>query len=335
MAIPLRQRLKLGAYLARQQLARRKQFPLIVELEPLFACNLECAGCGKIQHPTEVLRQRVSVEDAVGAMEESGAPMVSIAGGEPLLHPEIGRMVSELVRRKRFVYLCTNAILLKRKIDQFTPSPYFSFVIHVDGLRERHDELVCRDGVFDECVEAIRLAKARGFRVTTNSTFFNTDSPKTVREVLDFLNDDLEVDGMMVSPGYAYEKAPDQVHFLGVQQTQRLFRDSFADGRRKKWRLNHTPLFLDFLEGKQDYECTAWGIPSYSVFGWQRPCYLMADGYAKTYRELVDTTDWSKYGRGRDPRCANCMAHCGYEPTAVIATTKSLKESLRAAVTTR
>jgi hopanoid biosynthesis associated radical SAM protein HpnH len=335
MAIPLRQRLKLGAYLARQQLARRKQFPLIVELEPLFACNLECAGCGKIQYPTEVLRQRVSVEDAVGAMEESGAPMVSIAGGEPLLHPEIGRMVSELVKRKRFVYLCTNAILLKRKIDQFTPSPYFSFVIHVDGLRERHDELVCRDGVFDECVEAIKLAKSRGFRVTTNSTFFNTDSPKTVREVLDFLNDDLEVDGMMVSPGYAYEKAPDQVHFLGVEQTQRLFRDSFADGRRKKWRLNHTPLFLDFLEGKQDYECTAWGIPSYSVFGWQRPCYLMADGYAKTYRELVDTTDWSKYGRGRDPRCANCMAHCGYEPTAVIATTKSLKESLRAAVTTR
>jgi hopanoid biosynthesis associated radical SAM protein HpnH len=335
MAIPMRQRLKLGAYLARQTVSRRKQFPLIVELEPLFACNLECAGCGKIQYPTEVLRQRVSVEDAVGAIEESGAPMVSIAGGEPLLHPDIGRMVAELVARKRFVYLCTNAILLKRKIDQFTPSPYFSFVVHVDGLRERHDELVCRDGVFDDCVEAIKLAKSRGFRVTTNSTFFNTDSPKTVREVLDFLNDELEVDGMMVSPGYAYEKAPDQEHFLGVRQTQQLFHDSFADGRRKKWRLNHTPLFLDFLEGKQDYECTAWGIPSYSVFGWQRPCYLMADGYTKTYKELVETTDWSKYGRGRDPRCANCMAHCGYEPTAVIATTKSLKESLRAAVTTR
>jgi hopanoid biosynthesis associated radical SAM protein HpnH len=335
MAIPLRQRMKLGAYLARQQLARRKQFPLIVELEPLFACNLECAGCGKIQYPTEVLRRRVSVEDAVAAMEESGAPMVSIAGGEPLLHPDIGRMVAELVERKRFVYLCTNGVLLQRKIDQFTPSPYFSFVVHVDGLRERHDETVCREGVFDECVEAIKLAKSRGFRVTTNSTFFNTDSPQTIREVLDFLNDDLEVDGMMVSPGYAYEKAPDQVHFLGAEQTRRLFRDAFADGRRKRWRLNHTPLFLDFLEGKQDYECTAWGIPSYSVFGWQRPCYLMADGYAKTYRELVDTTDWSRYGRGRDPRCANCMAHCGYEPTAVIATTKSLRESLRAAVSTR
>jgi hopanoid biosynthesis associated radical SAM protein HpnH len=335
MAIPLRQRMKLGAYLARQKIARREHFPLIVELEPLFACNLECAGCGKIQYPTEILRKRVSVEEAVAAMEESGAPMVSIAGGEPLLHPDIGRMVAELVKRKRFVYLCTNGVLLQRKLDLFTPSPYFAFVVHVDGLRERHDETVCRDGVFDECVDAIKAAQARGFRVTTNSTFFNTDSPQTVRDVLDFLNDELHVDGMMVSPGYAYEKAPDQVHFLGANQTRKLFRDAFADGNRRRWRLNHTPLFLDFLEGKQDYECTAWGIPSYSVFGWQRPCYLMADGYAATYRELVETTDWSKYGRGRDPRCANCMAHCGYEPTAVIATTKSLKESLRAAVSTR
>jgi hopanoid biosynthesis associated radical SAM protein HpnH len=335
MAIPLRQRMRIGAYLARQKVSGRKKFPLIVELEPLFACNLECAGCGKIQYPTEILRKRVSVEEAVAAMEESGAPMVSIAGGEPLLHPDIGRMVAELVKRKRFVYLCTNGVLLQRKLDLFTPSPYFAFVVHVDGLRERHDETVCRDGVFDECVDAIKAAQARGFRVTTNSTFFNTDSPQTIRDVLDFLNDELHVDGMMVSPGYAYEKAPDQVHFLGAQQTRKLFRDAFADGNRKRWRLNHTPLFLDFLEGKQDYECTAWGIPSYSVFGWQRPCYLMADGYTETYQELVETTDWSKYGRGRDPRCANCMAHCGYEPTAVIATTKSLKESLRAAVTTR
>ncbi len=335
MAIPLRQRMRIGAYLARQKVSGRKKFPLIVELEPLFACNLECAGCGKIQYPTEILRKRVSVEDAVAALEESGAPMVSIAGGEPLLHPDIGRMVAELVKRRRFVYLCTNGVLLQRKLELFTPSPYFAFVVHVDGLRERHDETVCRDGVFDECVDAIKAAQAAGFRVTTNSTFFNTDSPQTIRDVLDFLNDELHVDGMMVSPGYAYEKAPDQVHFLGAQQTRKLFRDAFADGNRKRWRLNHTPLFLDFLEGKQDYECTAWGIPSYSVFGWQRPCYLMADGYAETYQALVETTDWSKYGRGRDPRCANCMAHCGYEPTAVIATTKSLKESLRAAVTTR
>ena len=335
MPIPVRQQVRMGAYLARQKLARRKRFPLIVELEPLFACNLECAGCGKIQYPTEILRQRVSVEDAVAAIEESGAPMVSIAGGEPLLHPEIERMVEELIARKRFVYLCTNGVLMRRKLDRFRPSPYFSWAVHIDGLRERHDESVCRDGVFDEAVEAIRAAKARGFRVTTNTTFFNTDSPKTVRDVLDFLNDDLQVDGMMLSPGYAYEKAPDQVHFLGVQQTTKMFRDAFGEGRRQRWRLNHTPLFLDFLEGKVDFGCTAWGIPSYSVFGWQRPCYLMADGYTKTYRELVETTDWDRYGRGRDPRCANCMAHCGYEPTAVLATMGSLRESLRAATTIR
>lgn len=334
MPIPLRQAAKVGTYVFKNKLRRRDKFPLIVELEPLFACNLECPGCGKIQYPTEVLRKRVSVDEAVGAMEECGAPMVSIAGGEPLLHPQIDEMVDELIKRKKFVYLCTNAVLLRRKIDKFKPSPYFSFVVHVDGLQERHDLAVARDGVFDEVVEAVNEAKAKGFRVTTNSTFFSTDSPEDVRSVLDFLNDDLEVDSMMISPGYAYEKAPDQEHFLPVEQTKRLFQDAFSEGKRKKWRLNHTPLFLDFLEGKVEYECTAWGIPSYSVFGWQRPCYLMSDGYTETYQELIDTTDWDSYGRGRDPRCENCMAHCGYEPTAVFATMKSLKESIRAAVGT-
>jgi hopanoid biosynthesis associated radical SAM protein HpnH len=331
MAIPFRQSVRVGTYLMRQKLARRKYFPLIVELEPLFACNLACAGCGKIQYPTDVLRRRLSVNDAVGAIEESGAPMVSIAGGEPLMHPEIETMVSELIARKRFVYLCTNGILMGRKMDRFTPSPRFSWAVHLDGMRERHDESVCREGVFDQAVAAIKEAKARGFRVTTNTTFFTNDSPRTVRDVLDFLNDELQVDSMMLSPAYAYEKAPDQDHFLGVSQTRDLFREAFADGRRKRWRFNHSPLFLDFLEGKVDYQCTPWGIPSYSIFGWQRPCYLMADGYAATYRELVETTDWERYGRGRDPRCANCMAHCGYEPTAVLATTHSLRQSLRAA----
>ncbi len=330
MPIPIRQNLRMASYLMRQRLRGREKFPLIVELEPLFVCNLSCPGCGKIQYPTEVLRKRMTPEDAFAAIEECGAPMVSIAGGEPLLHPQIEQIVEGLIARKRFVYLCTNAVLLRRKMDRFKPSAYFSFVVHLDGLKERHDEAVDRKGVFDEAVTAIREAKQRGFRVTTNSTFFSTDSPKTVREVLDFLNDELNVDAMMISPAFAYEKAPDQDHFLGVRQTTKLFSDAFSDGRRKKWRLNHSPLFLDFLEGKQDYQCTPWGIPSYSIFGWQRPCYLMSDGYAKTYQELLETTDWSKYGRGRDERCDNCMAHCGYEPTAVLATTKSLKESLRA-----
>jgi hopanoid biosynthesis associated radical SAM protein HpnH len=322
----------MGTYLARQRVTGRKRYPLIVELEPLFQCNLACEGCGKIQHPVHELRRRMPVDQAVAAVEECGAPMVSIAGGEPLIHPEIDKIVNELVKRKKYVYLCTNALLMERKLHLFKPGPYFSWAVHIDGLRERHDESVAREGVFDKAVSAIQAAKKAGFRVTTNTTFFTHDTPETVRSVLDFLNDELEVDDMMISPAYAYEKAPDQEHFLGVRQTRELFSKAFADGRRKKWRLNHSPLFLDFLEGKVDYECTPWGIPSYSLFGWQRPCYLMGDGYASTYKELLETTDWDKYGRGKDPRCDNCMAHCGYEPTAVVATAASMKQSLRALV---
>jgi hopanoid biosynthesis associated radical SAM protein HpnH len=330
VGIPLRQSLKIGLYMTRQKIRGRKKFPLIVELEPLFACNLSCPGCGKIQHPASVLKQRMPVEQAVGAIEESGAPMVSIAGGEPLMHPQIDEIVRQLIKRKKFVYLCTNAVLMPKHIHKFRPSPYFTWVVHVDGLRERHDEAVAKEGVFDAAVAAVREAQQRGFKVATNSTFFNTDTPQTVIDVLDFLNDELGVDRMMISPAYAYEKAPDQEHFLGVTETRELFAKVFAGGRRRRWRLNHSPLFLDFLEGKVDYQCTAWGIPSYSLFGWQRPCYLMSDGYTKTYKELVETTDWEKYGRGRDPRCSNCMAHCGYEPSAVIATAGSLRESIRA-----
>jgi hopanoid biosynthesis associated radical SAM protein HpnH len=245
------------------------------------------------------------------------------------VHQEVHLIAKELIKRKKFVFLCTNGILLKKKLDLFEPSPYFAWVLHIDGLREQHDKSVCREGVFDQAVEAIREAKARGFRVTTNSTFFSHDTASSVRAVLDYLNDELEVDAMMISPAYAYEKAPDQEHFPGVTETRKLFSEVFAGGRRKRWRLNHTPLFLDFLEGKVDFECTAWGIPSYSLFGWQRPCYLMSDGYTETYKELLETTDWAKYGRGRDPRCDNCMAHCGYEPTAVLAATRSLKQMLR------
>ena len=330
MTMPLRQSVRIGSYLLGQKMRGRKKFPLIVELEPLFACNLKCAGCGKIQHPANILKQRMPVEQAISAVEECGAPMVSIAGGEPLMHKEIDEIVRRLIDKKIYVFLCTNALLIPKHIDKFTPSRYFAWAVHIDGLAERHDASVCKDGVFDEAVAAIRECKRRGFRVTTNTTFFNTDSPQTVIDVLNYLNDDLKVDEMMISPAYAYEKAPDQEHFLGVTETRELFRKAFADGNRKRWRLNHSPLFLDFLEGKVDFGCTAWGIPSYSLLGWQRPCYLMSDGYTKTYRELIETTDWDAYGRGKDPRCANCMAHCGYEPTAVLATLGSLRESLRA-----
>jgi hopanoid biosynthesis associated radical SAM protein HpnH len=328
--MPLRQSVRVGFYLLRQKLARREKFPLIVELEPLFACNLACAGCGKIQHPASVLKQRMPVEQAIAAIEECGAPMVSIAGGEPLMHPQIDVIVKELIKRKKYVFLCTNALLIPKKLDKFTPSPYFAFAVHIDGLAERHDVSVSKEGVFDQAVEAIREIKRRGFRVTTNTTVFSNDTPQSVIDVLNYLNDDLQVDQMMISPAYAYEKAPDQDHFLGVTETRELFRKAFAGGNRKRWRLNHSPLFLDFLEGKADFGCTAWGIPSYSLKGWQKPCYLMSDGYVGSYKELVQDTDWGSYGRGKDPRCANCMAHCGYEPSAVLATTSSLRQSIRA-----
>jgi hopanoid biosynthesis associated radical SAM protein HpnH len=333
MSIPLRQKVTVAAYIMRKRLAHEEKFPLVLQLEPLYQCNLACAGCGKIQHPDSVLARRLSVQQCVDAVEECGAPIVSIAGGEPLVHREIHEIAAALVARKKFVYLCTNAIMMRRKLDLFRPSPYFAWSVHIDGLRERHDESVCRTGVFDQAVEAVREAKRRGFRVTTNSTFFGQDDAKSIRAVLDFLNDDLQVDCMQIAPGFAYEKAPDQEHFLGVERTRAIFREAFAGGKRKKWRLNHSPLYLDFLEGKTDFACTAWGIPSYSVLGWQRPCYLMSDApYAATYKELVEETDWSQYGRGRHPKCENCMAHCGYEPTAVMQTMHSPKEMVRAAL---
>ncbi len=330
MAMPMRQSIRLGGYLFKQKLLRREKFPLLVELEPLFACNLKCAGCGKIQQHYTVLKQRMPVEQAVGAIEESGAPMVSIAGGEPLMHPQIDEIVRRLLKRGKIVFLCTNAVLMPKHIHKFKPHRNFAWVVHIDGLRERHDASVSKDGVFDQAVAAIRQAKAAGFRVGTNTTVYNTDTPQDVIDTLNYLNDDLGVDHIEISPGYAYEKAPNQERWLGVRETNELFDKVFASGRRKKWRLNHSPVFLDFLAGKRDLACTPWGIPSYSLLGWQRPCYLLADGYAKTYAELIETTDWEKFGRGKDERCANCMAHCGYEPTAVLATIGSLKESLRA-----
>ncbi|GLY65783.1 adenosyl-hopene transferase HpnH [Amycolatopsis taiwanensis] len=332
MAMPLRQSIRLGAFMAKQKLMRREKYAILVELEPLFACNLKCGGCGKIAQPAHLLKQRMPVQQAVGAVEESGAPMVSIAGGEPLMHPQIDEITRILLERNKIVFLCTNALLLPKHMHKFKPHRNFAWMVHIDGLEEKHDASVRKEGGFQAAVDAIKMAKAAGFRVMTNTTFFNTDAPQDVIDVLDYLNDEVGVDNMQLSPGYAYEKAPDQEHWLGVQQTRELFSKAFAGGRRKKWRLNHSPVFLDFLEGKRDLQCTPWGIPSYSLLGWQRPCYLLDDGYAKTWRELIEETEWDKFGRGKDPRCANCMAHCGYEPTAVIATTSSLKETIRAAV---
>jgi len=313
MSIPLRQALMVGAYVLKQRLQGCKRFPLVLMLEPLFRCNLACAGCGKIQHPTPILRQNLSPEVCFQAAEECGAPVVSIAGGEPLLHPQIDEIAAGLVARKKFVYLCTNALLLEKHVGKFTPSPYFTFSVHLDGLKERHDELVCREGTFDVAIQAIKAAKGAGFRVTTNTTVFEGENVEALRAFFDYASA-LGIDGMMVSPGYSYEKAPDQEHFLKRERTKELFRKVFTG---KKWDFNHSPFFLDFLQGKREYQCTPWGNPNYSVLGWQKPCYLMADGYATTYKELMEETAWDQYGTGRDPRCADCMVHCGYEATAV------------------
>jgi len=318
MAVTLKQAATVGAYLIKQKLKGRKRFPITLMLEPLFRCNLACVGCGKIQHPVEVLRKHLSPEECFKAAEECGAPIVAIPGGEPLLHPQIGEIVAGLVERKKFVYLCTNAIRLEQSLDKFTPSPYLTFSIHLDGLEEEHDHAVDRKGIFTIAVSAIKAAKARGFRVTTNTTIFDGTPPHRVQEFFDYVSA-LGTDGMMVSPGYRYEKAPDQDHFLAREQTKALFREIFAPYRAgtKKWNFNHNPLFLDFLTGEKDYECTPWGMPSYSLFGWQKPCYLLGEGYYSSYRELLEETDWSKYGhKSGNPKCADCMVHCGYEPTA-------------------
>ena len=319
MAVTLKQAAVVGAYVVQQKLKGRKRFPLTLMLEPLFRCNLACSGCGKIQHPVEILRKHLSPEECFAAAEECGAPIVAIPGGEPLLHPQIEEIVTGLVARKKFVYLCTNAIRLEQSLDKFKPSDYFSFSVHLDGLRETHDHAVDRKGIFDIAVKAIKAAKARGFRVTTNTTIFNDADPAEVQRFFDFLST-LGVDGMMLSPGYPYEKAPDQEHFLQREQTKALFREilsPYRAGQKKQWNFNASPLFLDFLMGEKDYECTPWGMPSYSLFGWQKPCYLLGEGYAKSYKELLEETRWENYGhKSGNPKCTDCMVHCGYEPTA-------------------
>ncbi|MBI4226705.1 MAG: adenosyl-hopene transferase HpnH [Candidatus Omnitrophica bacterium] len=322
MAISFKQSAAVAGYILQQRLRGNTKYPLVLMLEPLFRCNLECAGCGKIQYPEETLRKRLTPAECEAAALECGAPVVSIPGGEPLLHPEIGEIVRRLIRHKKFVYLCTNALLLDKKLQEFTPSPNLTFSVHLDGLEATHDRAVCKQGVFKLAVAGITAAKRAGFRVTTNTTIFNDADPEEFRQFFTYLME-LGVDGMMISPGYPYEKAPDQDHFLQRAQTQQLFRQ-ILDHADPGWEFNHSTFFLEFLQGKRDYQCTAWGNPTRNIFGWQKPCYLMSDGYVKTFRELIDDTPWEQYGTGRDPRCADCMVHCGYEATAVNDATGSL-----------
>jgi hopanoid biosynthesis associated radical SAM protein HpnH len=325
VAVSLRQTAAVGTYVVRQRLAGRKRYPLVLMLEPLFRCNLACFGCGKIDYPDAILNKRLSVQECLDAVDECDAPMVAIPGGEPLIHKEIGEIVKGIVARKKFVSLCTNALLLEKKLHLFEPSPYLFFSVHLDGLKAHHDKSVCLEGVFDKALSAIKAAKAKGFAVNVNCTVFDGHPAEDIAKFLD-LTQELGV-GVSISPGYAYERAPDQQHFLARRKTKELFRKVFALGKGKKWNLTHSGMFLDFLAGNQEFHCTPWGMPTRNVFGWQKPCYLLGEGYVKTFKELMETTDWDAYGTGRYEKCANCMAHCGYEPTAAEA---SLKHPLKA-----
>jgi hopanoid biosynthesis associated radical SAM protein HpnH len=316
MAVPLRQAWTVASYVMRQKLAGRKRYPFVLMLEPLFRCNLACAGCGKIQYPAHILKKELTPEECFKAVDECGAPTVSIPGGEPLMHSEIDKIVEGLVARKKYIYLCTNALLLKEKLHLFKPSTYLTFSVHMDGQREHHDLSVCREGGYDKAIEGIQEALRQGFRVTTNTTLFDGADPNSVRDFFDDMMK-LGVEGMMLSPGYSYDKAPDQKHFLGRARTRRLFRGILSN-RKKQWQFNMSPLFLEFLMGKRDYACTPWGMPTYNIFGWQKPCYLLQDGYADTFAELMESTGWENYGtESGNPKCANCMVHSGYEATSV------------------
>jgi len=325
VAIPLHQKLRVGAYIARQHLRGVERYPLVLMLEPLFRCNLACAGCGKIDYPDPILNQRLSVAQCLDSVDECGAPIVVVAGGEPLLHREIEEIVRGIIARKKFVYLCTNALLLEKKIDQFRPDPFFAWTVHLDGDKDDHDRAVCQEGVYDRAVDALKLAKSRGFRVNINATLFDNADPERMARFFDAVTE-LGIDGITVSPGYAYERAPDQEHFLNRRRTKELFRGIFrrdqGKPRSRRWSFNQSSLFLDFLAGNQTYHCTPWGNPCRNYFGWQRPCYLLGEGYAKTFRELMEETDWDSYGTGNYEKCADCMVHSGYEASAVIDTVK-------------
>ena len=321
MSVPLRQQFDVALYIIKQKLRGNHRYPLVLMLEPLFRCNLKCSGCGKIDYPAEILNQRMSVEECLAAVDECGAPIVSIPGGEPLLHHEMPQIVQGLITKKKYVTLCTNALLLEKKIHLFTPSPYFNFSVHLDGDKEDHDRSVCMEGVYERAEAAIKLALSKGFRANINSTLFNNAVPARTAAFFDHMMA-LGLDDITVSPGYAYERAADQEHFLSREATKKMFREIFRLGKesvkkgKPKWRFSQSPLFMDFLAGNQSYECTPWGLPTRNIFGWQRPCYLIGEGFTKSYRELMDTTEWDKYGTGRYEKCANCMVHCGYEPTA-------------------
>ena len=332
MAVPLIQQYRIAKYIIGQKLRRVERYPLVLMLEPLFRCNLECAGCGKIDYPEEILDKRLSYDECMEAIDECGAPIVSIAGGEPLIHKEMEEIVHGFLNKKKFIYLCTNALLLEKCMADYSPSPYLTFSIHLDGNEMRHDTSVCREGVFKKCIEVIKQARSRGFRVTINCTLFQGETANEIAEFMDMAME-LGVEAVTISPGYSYQHAPDQEVFLKNQESKQLFRDLFKLGKGLKWRFNQSSLYLDFLAGNQSYQCTPWGNPTRNVFGWQKPCYLLVDeGYATSFKNMLKETDWDNYGKGRNPKCANCMVHCGFEASAINDTFKHPLKALKVAI---
>ena len=330
MTIPMQAAIRIGRHAVTNQIKGGK-YPLVLMLEPLLRCNLACKGCGKIDYPDAILNRRLSFEQCMAAIDDCGAPAVSIAGGEPLLHRDMPRIVEGYIAKKKFVILCTNALLLKKKIDDYKPSPFFTWSIHLDGDRQMHDAAVSQDGVYETAVEAIHLARDKGFRTQVNCTVFNDADPTRLAAFLDHMASlDVEV---TISPGYAYERAADQEHFLNREKTRTLFRDLFRKGRGgKAWKFTNSPLFLDFLAGNRSYECTPWSMPLRTVFGWQKPCYLVGEGYVESFAELMEGTDWEDYGVGKYEKCANCMVHCGFEGTAAADSMRRPFEFLKVAL---
>jgi hopanoid biosynthesis associated radical SAM protein HpnH len=313
---PLELSVRLAWYILKNRVKGRKRFPLVTMLEPLEMCNLACIGCGRIREYKPVLDKMMPVDEALSAVRESGAPIVSIAGGEPTIHPRIDEIINKLVAEKYFVFCCTNGLLLERMLDKIPPSKYFCWVVHMDGMEEKHDESVARKGVFKRAVEGIGLALERGYRVCTNTTIFRNSDVEDLREMFRLVRE-IGVEGSMISPGYDFEDAPDQDLFLTRRESRTIFQNLLDPAHIEGIKFYNNPLYLNFLKGDREYQCTAWSNPTYTVMGWRKPCYPLADEHVGDVNELYDAGLWDRFGVGKDPRCANCMMHCGFESATI------------------
>ena len=314
----------MAGYLTRKGLSGDKKFPLVMMLEPLHACNLTCTGCGRIREYKSTINEILTVEECMAAVDDCGAPIVSICGGEPLIYPEIGRLASEILARKKHIYLCTNGMFIRKRLADFKPTSRLFFNVHLDGLEKTHDICVERDGVFREAIEGIKVAKAAGFLVTSNTTIYKETDIEEIAELFAYLQT-LGVDGHMLSPAYSYGAVMTKEIFMSRAEIREKFQQ--ASALLERYNIVTSPIYMEFLRGERELMCTAWGNPTYNPRGWKGPCYLITDEHHKTFRELIDKTPWEKYGKGRDPRCEDCMVHAGYEASAVLGGNKKFGDT--------